>query len=97
MHQYWPKQMDHIDGNPSNNAISNLREATPAQNVCNTRVRRDSSTGIKGVWQHDSKFIVVIQANNERKYYGIFNTFEEARLMAAQTRREVHGAFAREA
>jgi HNH endonuclease len=35
---YWPTTLDHIDGNPSNNSIENLREVTDKQNRANSRV-----------------------------------------------------------
>jgi hypothetical protein len=97
VHQYWPDQLDHVDGDPSNNAISNLREATSSENNFNSRVRSDSGTKIKGVWSHGVKFTVVIQANGLRKYYGIFDTLDEAKLAASLVRCMVHGKFAREA
>jgi hypothetical protein len=36
-HNYWPSlYIDHKDGNPRNNRLTNLREATPVQNHYNT-------------------------------------------------------------
>jgi hypothetical protein len=46
---YLPKFIDHIDGNPANNTIENLREATMAQNMCNTKIRIDNTSGTKGI------------------------------------------------
>src|SRR5690348_14306740 len=46
----WPKNLiDHIDMNPANNAISNLREATHSTNKANRRAPANNSTGFKGV------------------------------------------------
>ena len=37
-HGYLPEMIDHIDGNPSNNLITNLREATNQQNQFNSKL-----------------------------------------------------------
>jgi len=55
----WPKeQIDHIDGNRSNNIILNLRAASPMENSKNMTLRKTSKNGIygisktaKGYWQ----------------------------------------------
>lgn len=41
--------IDHVDGNPSNNSFNNLRIATTSENICNTKIRLDNKTGIKGL------------------------------------------------
>ena len=47
---YWPtKQIDHINMDPLDNRIANLREASMTQQRANQKVRVDSQSGIKGV------------------------------------------------
>ena len=44
-------QIDHIDGNRRNNAITNLRLATPMQNTQNRKVSKISKSQLKGVYK----------------------------------------------
>lgn len=47
---YWPKELDHIDGNRANNRLSNLRECTRSENNQNHRkLRSDNTSGVRGV------------------------------------------------
>lgn len=41
--------MDHIDGNPHNNKISNLQKATQFQNSLNAKLKRNDTSGVTGV------------------------------------------------
>lgn len=43
--------IDHIDGDPLNNAISNLREVTKEQNQANMIPRKKTKSGYKGYTQ----------------------------------------------
>lgn len=46
----WPaNDIDHINGARADNRIANLREATRAQNICNSPLRKDNVSGFKGV------------------------------------------------
>lgn len=51
MHDTWPSMyIDHIDGNPTNNKIENLRDVDPTTNGQNRRVLiRKTLTGFLGV------------------------------------------------
>ena len=50
-HGQWPEgQIDHIDGNRTNNRLSNLRDVMPGENSQNRHASRsDSSTGVLGI------------------------------------------------
>lgn len=46
----WPKdQLDHINGDPTDNRICNLREADNALNRRNQKLRKDNASGVVGV------------------------------------------------
>jgi hypothetical protein len=66
------EQIDHIDGNRSNNKIDNLREVTHQQNAFNR-------TTTKGYYPGKNNFKAHICINNKQIYLGTYNTEEEAR------------------
>jgi hypothetical protein len=50
IHDEWPEnEIDHIDGNTMNNRITNLRQATNAQNMQNLVLRSTNTSGMMGV------------------------------------------------
>lgn len=72
--------LDHINGVRTDNRISNLRLATPAQNQQNQKLRRDSTSKQAGVsWskQH-KKWYAYINVANKRKFLGLFADLTEA-------------------
>lgn len=74
-------EVDHIDGNPSNNIISNLRLATKNQNQKNRKINYNSSTGVKGVgYCHRKKrYIVRGMINGKQNYLGSYEKIEDAK------------------
>lgn len=72
--------IDHIDGNPSNNRISNLRPATRVENQRNRKIQSTNTSGVKGVsWNTaKSKWVATIAVCGKRIYLGAFDTVAEA-------------------
>lgn len=48
-HGEWPDTIDHIDGDPSNNRLSNLRNVSMAENRRNVARTKLNKTGVSGV------------------------------------------------
>lgn len=45
----WPEQIDHINGNPSDNRIENLRESNATLNNRNQKMQHNNKSGYTGV------------------------------------------------
>ncbi len=79
----WPEFIiDHIDRNPSNNKISNLRAATKSLNALNSKLRIDSSSKHTGVsWKKDKKkWKSYITIDGKQKHLGYYDDIEGAIL-----------------
>lgn len=92
---YLPEQIDHIDGNKSNNKIDNLRAADNSLNMHNTTKRTDNTSGVKGVWFSNryNKWIAEFQFRNKKIHVGTFIDKKEAEIMIQQARQAVVGEF----
>lgn len=72
--------IDHVDGDKSNNRISNLRLATRSQNCANRPAPRVNTSGFKGVYlnSRNGKYHAQIGVDGTRHHLGFFDTKEEA-------------------
>ena len=88
--------VDHIDRNPLNNRRSNLRPATKSQNGHNCGLRRDNTTGIKGVSysKRDKVFQGKTKIEGQEVYCGSFDNAAEAGAAVKARRKELMGEFA---
>ncbi len=87
-HGKWPTdQIDHINGNKSDNSISNLREATGAQNCRNRR-------GVIGVYRRKWGWEATIMADGKAHYLGKFKTKSQALAVRKEAVARLHGEFA---
>jgi hypothetical protein len=94
---YYPKFIDHIDGNPLNNRIENLRPATMSENGCNKRMLNSNTSGYRGVTKcsKTGKWRVEVWKNNKTNYFGLYRDIELADLVACMAREKLHGNFTR--
>lgn len=73
-------QIDHVDGNVSNNRIKNLKAKTTSGNAKNQKTPKDNKTGQIGVCYRKStkRYRVSISVDKKQKELGTFKTLEEA-------------------
>ena len=92
----WPNIVDHINRIRNDNKLSNLRLATPSQNQFNSNLRKDNTSGIKGVtWAKQSKkWLVQIRIDKKKTHIGIYKNFEMAKIAIDLARKKYHKEFA---
>lgn len=91
-------QIDHINGDPSDNRLVNLRLATNQQNSLNSRRKSGPSIwrGLpRGVSPNHKRWQAKIRINYKEKSLGTFSTIEEASAAYEAAYLARAGAFAR--
>jgi hypothetical protein len=94
----WPtKFIDHINGNRGDDRISNLREASAAENNRNRKIRTDSKTKLKGVYfnERSGKYESKIHVNGHSMWLGSFPTAKDAHQAYYEAAQKHFGQFAR--
>lgn len=89
--------IDHINGNPLDNRIENLRISTNSQNKMNSRMPKNNTSGVKGVLWVPSKqrWRTVAVKDGKTYYFGSFKQLEDAKEAIIKGRAELHGEFAK--
>jgi hypothetical protein len=90
----WPdNEIDHIDGNTSNNARSNLRDITHRANCQNKRKANSNSElailGVKTV-KKTGRFRAVIGVDYKQVHLGSYATVDVARAAYIDAKRKLH-------
>jgi hypothetical protein len=72
--------IDHIDGDPANNRISNLRAVSHQVNLKNSKLSKRNKSGITGVYwnKKTSKWEIAIGIKGKKSHLGCFGDFFEA-------------------
>lgn len=93
---YLPEFVDHVNKDKTDNRLYNLRACTRSQNMCNTFLRSDNTSGYKGVTYRKkfNKWTVEIYRLCKYQYLGAFVCKHEAARVYNTAARMYHGEFA---
>lgn len=89
----WPTGcIDHINGNPLDNSIANLRDVDQRTNNQNQRraMRSNKSSGLLGVSVFRGKPRATITLNGKNLYLGTFDTPQQAHEAYLAAKRAIH-------
>ncbi len=88
-------EIDHINGDGFDNRKSNLRICTRSQNNYNNRIRKNNTSGIKGVWwnKRNKKWCVGIRIRYKNKHLGSFSDINDAKLAYEKAAKLYFGEF----
>lgn len=87
--------VDHIDGDGLNNRRANLRITTAAQNARNCRLRKDNTSGFKGVHfdNQNGWWRAQINIDGKRVALGTFDTAEAAYASYCEASQKHYGEY----
>jgi len=98
IHGEWPSaQIDHINGDPSDNRIANLRLASQSQNNFNRSMFRNNTTGYQGVTYEPSrnKYKASIRIDGKTRNIGRFDSALDASIAYQKECERTRGEFHR--
>ena len=88
--EFPPDQVDHINGNRSDNSWKNLRPATALINRHNQAVDRNSVCKVLGVSKMRNKFRARIKFDGKQIALGVYDTIEMAHAAYVDAKRKFH-------
>jgi hypothetical protein len=83
-------QLDHINGDRTDNRWCNLRTATNAENKQNLSKKGTGTSGYLGVSKFKNKWVSRIVSNGERIHLGTFTSPEEAHFAYVEAKKLHH-------
>jgi hypothetical protein len=89
-------QVDHVDGDRSNNRLSNLRLASNAENCKNRKPNKNNTSGRPGVYWHSQagKWRARIRVNYKAISLGLYDSVEAAAIAREKAEQHYFGEFA---
>lgn len=88
------KEVDHINGEKLDNRKVNLRICSPQENRQNSRLRKDNTTGFKGVRRNRKRFQAYIHYNGFI-HLGMFDSPKDAAVEYNKAAKKYFGRFAK--
>jgi Demerecviridae HNH endonuclease len=94
----WPPEIDHINGDKTDNRLINLRLATRSQNMANAR-SSEGKSGFRGVSLDkrnlSNPWIAHIYKDRRKRHLGSYPTPELAHAAYCEAAQAMHGEFMR--
>ncbi|MBG0811211.1 HNH endonuclease [Methylosinus sp. H3A] len=89
-------RIDHRNGDSADDAYSNLRPASHAENIRNAKLRKDNATGARGVFfvKRTGRYAASIHVDGKTHSLGGFATLDEAKAARVEAERRLFGEFA---
>jgi len=97
-HGEWPlSTIDHINGNPSDNRLENLRTASISENAGNRGAQTNNTSGFKGVsrLKQNGKWRATIQCDHRIHHLGYYSSSEKAAEVYKEAAQRLFGEFSR--
>ena len=94
----WPEgDIDHINGDKTDNRLRNLRQATRSQNLMNRGAAPSNTSGVKGVcWdKRRGKWSAKIKVGGKTHNLGRFDAIDDAANAYKAASLKLHGQFSR--
>ncbi|MEK6878312.1 MAG: HNH endonuclease [Nanoarchaeota archaeon] len=88
-------EVDHINGNRLDNRRKNIRLCAHADNMRNLKLRKDNTSGYKGVTKSYGKWTAHIQFNKKGINLGYFKDKKDAAKAYNEAAKKYFGEFAR--
>lgn len=98
VHGKWPAdQIDHINGNKSDNRLCNLREASTTENMWNVGKQSHNTSGLKAVSWHEARqnWRATMKIAGAHKHLGSSKCPAVAHFIYQIAADKIHGSFAR--
>lgn len=92
-------EIDHINGDPGDNRLCNLREATHQQNMINRKLHSNNTSGFKGVSCHKQSGRWRARIKNpvgKYEHIGMYDSPECARQAYRERAIQLHGEYTRQ-
>lgn len=92
---FLPEVIDHINNDPLDNRIENLRACSVEENCWNAMLSKSNNSGFKGVGWHSAskKWRARLKMRGEEIHIGMFDDLNEAVKAVRKKRESLHGQF----
>lgn len=88
-------EIDHINGDGTDNRLCNLRFASRSQNMANRGPQKNNKCRFKGVFRHGKRWRACIQVCGQKQHLGCFDSPTLAHQAYLRAAKELCGEFAR--